>query len=206
MITGLTAGWYREVLGRLPHGACVLDIGIGTGGAVARCAELIRARDIHIVGIDIDHDYLQRCAQEVARAGLAEHVRPCLASVYHHRGGPYDAAYFSASLMLLPDPVTAMRHVAAQLAPGGALYFTQTFHARRSVLREKLKPAMRRVTTIDFGRVTYEDDFRDAIEASGLRLDDFVTLRRTRSASFVLAVARPVGGAGNGEDRDALIA
>ncbi len=32
-----------------------------------------------------------------------------LESVYDHAGGPYDAAYFSASLMLLPDPAAAVR-------------------------------------------------------------------------------------------------
>lgn len=189
-IAGLTAEWYRAVLERVPPGADVLDVGIGTGSGIVRCADLVRERDLHIVGLDIDRDYFELCASAIARAGLAEHVVPCLCSVYDHEGGPYDVAYFSASLMLLTDPVEAMRHVAKQLAPGGRVYFTQTFHHHRSGMVEKVKPMLGRVTTIEFGRVTYEDEFRAAVDDAGLELVDFVTLKSTRSASARLAVAQ----------------
>jgi SAM-dependent methyltransferase len=196
LVSGLTAGWYREVLARLPDGARVLDVGIGTGSAVARCADLVRSKDLRIVGVDIDIDYLDRCASVISRAGLAAYVTPRLSSVYDHRGGPYAAVYFSASLMLLPDPVGAITHVAAQLDPDGRLFFTQTFHHARSRLVEKLKPMLRHVTSIHFGRVTYEDDFRMTLDDAGLALVEFVTLKRTRHASARLAVARVQGDSG----------
>ena len=41
---------------RLPDGARVLDVGIGTGAALARCSDLVRAKGLHIVGLDIDPD------------------------------------------------------------------------------------------------------------------------------------------------------
>jgi ubiquinone/menaquinone biosynthesis C-methylase UbiE len=190
-ITGLTTGWYRAVLDRLPYGAAVLDVGIGTGTSLVRCAEQVRAKNLQFTGLDIDRDYHARCVDEVARADLGAHVTPLLESVYDHHGGPYDAAYFSASLMLLPDPVAALRHVTSRLAPGGHLYLTQTFHHTRSPLREKLKPLLRHVVTIDFGRVTYEDEFRAVVVDAGLTLAEFVTLDTTRGSSYCLVVARP---------------
>ncbi|GAA2557070.1 class I SAM-dependent methyltransferase [Pseudonocardia hydrocarbonoxydans] len=193
VITGLTAGWYRAVFDRLPHGARILDVGIGTGHALARGADRIREKDLRVTGLDIDRDYLHRCVEEMRRAGLSGQVTPLLESVYDHRGGPYDAAYFSASLMLLPDPVAALRHVSGLLAPGGQLFFTQTFHHRRSPLREKVKPLIRHVTTIDFGTVTYEDDFRRVLAAAGLEVVELVTLGTTRASSYRLAVAVPDG-------------
>ncbi|HVL85713.1 MAG TPA: class I SAM-dependent methyltransferase [Pseudonocardia sp.] len=204
LVSGLTAGWYREVLRRLPERAHVLDVGIGTGGAVARCADLVRAKDLRITGVDIDPDYIHRCRQGVARAGLDDRVTPWLASVYDHRGGPYDAVYFSASLMLLPDPVAAITWVSGQLAPGGRLFFTQTFEHRRSVLAEKIKPMIHHVTTIHFGRVTYEDDFRRVLDEAGVDLVELAVLPGTRSAggtrqrSYWLAVGRVQ----DGERRD----
>lgn len=194
VITGLTAGWYRAVFDRLPPRARILDVGIGTGTALARGADRIREKDLHVTGLDIDRDYLRRCVGEMGRAGLSEQVTPLLESVYDHRGGPYDAAYFSASLMLLPDPVAALRHVSGLLAPGGRLFFTQTFHHRRSPLREKVKPLIRHVTTIDFGTVTYEDDFRRVLAEAGLEVVELVTLGATRASSYRLAVAVPGGG------------
>ena len=190
-LLGLTAGWYGAVLDRLPAGARLLDVGMGTGGALARNAATVRAKDLHVTGLDIDADYHARCVAEMARAGLSAHVTPRLESVYDHRGGPYDAAYFSASLMLLPDPAAALRHVTGLLAPGGTLFATQTFHHRRSALRERLKPLLRHLTSIDFGRMTYEEDFRRVVADAGLHLAELVTLDRTRSSSYRLAVVRP---------------
>ncbi len=191
VLMGLTSGWYQEVLTRLPAGSSVLDVGIGTGSAVARSAKLVREKNIRILGLDIDRDYLMRCEKVLRRAGLSDNVTPRLTSVYDHRGGPYDAVYFSASFMLLPDPVGAIRHVAPQLKPGGWIFFTQTFHHGKSVLIEKVKPMLHRVTTIHFGRVTYEEDFLRVLEESGLELVEFLTMGSTRRASYRLAVARP---------------
>lgn len=192
-LLGLTTGWYGAVLDRLPAGSRLLDVGIGTGGALARHAATVREKDLRVTGLDIDADYHARCVREVARARLTAHVTPLLESVYDHRGGPYDAAYFSASLMLLPDPVAALRHVVGLLAPGGTLFATQTFHHRRSALRERAKPLLRHLTTIEFGRITYEEDFRRVVAAAGLHLAELVTLDRTRSSSYRLAVVRAEG-------------
>jgi len=87
-----------------------------------------------------------------------------------------------------------LRHVSGLLAPGGQLFFTQTFHHRRSPLREKVKPLIRHVTTIDFGTVTYEDDFRRVLAEAGLEVVELVTLGATRASSYRLAVAVPGGG------------
>jgi ubiquinone/menaquinone biosynthesis C-methylase UbiE len=189
-IAGMTSTWYRQVLARLPRGARMLDVGIGTGAALARCADVVRAKELSVVGLDIDPDYLACCRAALERAGLTGHVTPVLGSVYDHRGGPYDAVYFSASLMLLPDPAAAIAHVASLLAPEGRLYATQTFHHRRSPLLEWAKPLAQHVTTIHFGRVTYEHEFRKAFADAGVELEELTTMRSTRHSSYRLAVAR----------------
>jgi SAM-dependent methyltransferase len=189
-IAGMTATWYRHVLGRLPDGARLLDVGIGTGAALARCADVVRGKRLAVVGLDIDRDYLACCRAAVRRAGLSEQVSPVLGSVYDHRGGPYDAVYFSASLMLLPDPVGAITHVASLLAPGGRLFTTQTFHHRRAPLLERAKPLAQHVTTIKFGRVTYEEEFRKTFADAGIELVELTTMHRSRRRSYRLAVGR----------------
>src|SRR5262249_23719876 len=101
------------------------------------------------------------------------------------------AAYFSASFMLLPDPPAALQHVGSLLAPRGRFYFTQTFEHRPSRAIERLKPLLHLVTTIDFGRVTYERDFRQVLDASGMTIEEFETLHASARRSAVLAVASP---------------
>lgn len=187
----LTPRWYREVIERVPAGAKMLDVGIGTGGAIARNAQLVRLKHLHITGLDIDVDYLKRCEKVLARAGLSEHVTLRLESIYEHRGGPYDAVYFSASLPLLPEPVAALKHATTLLRPDRQVFFTQTFHHRKSAFMEKLKPMLHRFTTMHFGRVTYEEDFRRVLEEAGLELEELETMgRHTQHSSFRLAVCR----------------
>jgi SAM-dependent methyltransferase len=193
-IVPLTAGWYRAVLTRLPPRCRLLDVGIGTGSALFANADLIVAKEIQVVGIDVNAAYVESCRRGAARHGLDTRVVAQLESVYDHRGGPYDAAYFSGSFMLLPDPPGALRHVGSLLAPGGCIYFTQTFEHRRSRVVETCKPLLRFLTTIDFGRVTYEHEFRRALEQGNTDLEAVHTLRASRRRSSVLVVARAAAG------------
>jgi SAM-dependent methyltransferase len=191
LILRLTARWYAEVLGRMPEGAALLDVGIGTAGALLANAERVQRKRLNVTGIDIDGDYIARARQRLHDSSLAERAEVRLESVYDHRGGPYDAVYFSASFMLLPEPERALRHCRTLLKPGGRIFFTQTFQQRPSRWMERFKPMLKRLTSIDFGRVIYEDDFRAQIRDAGLELDEFSVLSRHGSRASCLAVARP---------------
>ncbi len=191
LILKLTSRWYAEVLSRVPEGAAMLDVGIGTAGALLANAELVERKRLRVVGIDIDADYVARARRRMEEASLAATVR--LESVYDHRGGPYDAVYFSGSFMLLPEPERALRHACTLLSPSGRIFFTQTFQTRPSRWMEMLKPMLKRVTSIDFGRVTYEDSFRAQLRDAGLELEEFTALARHGSRASCIAVARPAG-------------
>ena len=182
----LTTEWYRAVLSRLAPGARLLDVGIGTGGALVGNAELVRERKLHITGVDIDPSYVKRARKRVEKAGLNQQVTVMLESIYDHSGSAYDAAYFSASFMLLPDPVAALQQVSTLLSPGGRLFFTQTFENQRSVLVEKTKPLLKAVTTIDFGQVTYLEDFQRTLSEGGVGITDAIDLKVGRSRTFRL--------------------
>ncbi len=190
-ILPLTRKWYRAVLDRLHPGAKLLDVGVGTAGALCANADRVRALDLQVLGIDIDPSYIERARQRVTEAGLTDRVELRLQSVYDCHDAPFDAIYFSASFMLLPDPVAALEQVMQQLGPDGRVYFTQTFQDRRSRLMEKLKPLLKKLTTIDFGTVTYEDDFRRTVENAGMEILDMVTLGGHGSRSYRMIVGRP---------------
>lgn len=193
----LTVGWYASVLGQIQPGARLLDVGIGTAGALVANAKILRDRDIRVHGVDIDADYVARAKEAVADAGLSDRVTVALESIYDHAGGPYDAAYFGASFMLMPDPQRALRHVMGRLTPNGKIYFTQTFQERRSRFLEVLKPMLVRLTTIDFGTVTYEAKFLAVVEAAGMEVLSNDVLSRKRSQSFRRIVGRPKAAGGS---------
>ncbi len=191
LIAKMTAGWYAAVIERLPTGASLLDVGVGTGRALLANRACLITKDIHVTGIDIDRTYVDTCKAAVNRAGIDTQVDVRLESVYHHVGGPYDAVYFSASFMLLPDPVAALNHVKGLLIPDGRLYFTQTFEHHRSGVMERIKPLLRHVTTIDFGQVTYEEDFLDTLECGHAKVIENAVIEERPNRSYKLIVAIP---------------
>jgi SAM-dependent methyltransferase len=191
LILGLTSRWYAEVLRRVPEGAALLDVGVGTAGALLANADLVERKRLRVTGVDVDAGYVERARRRLRDSPLADRVEVRLESVYDHRGGPYDAVYFSGSFMLLPEPAQALRHCRALLKPDGRVFFTQTVQTRPARWMETLKPLLKWVTSIDFGRVTYEDEFRAQVRASGLELEEFTILARHGSRASCLAVAKP---------------
>ncbi len=192
MVSRLTAGWYRQVLTRLPVGVRLLDVGVGTGAALVANAGLVREKQLRIVGIDIDKAYLIRARRALEWADLGDRVELRQASVLDFSEGVFDAVYFSGSFMLIPEPVAACRQCIALLeGPHQRMYFTQTFEERRAPLLELVKPLLRWMTTIDFGRVTYESAFMEAMDSGGLAVIEQVRLGGMGRRSYRLVVARP---------------
>ncbi|WP_018882144.1 MULTISPECIES: bifunctional 2-polyprenyl-6-hydroxyphenol methylase/3-demethylubiquinol 3-O-methyltransferase UbiG [unclassified Thioalkalivibrio] len=191
LILRMTARWYAEALERIPDGARVLDVGIGTGGALLANAARVAHKGLHVTGIDIDGDYVRRARRRLLASPLSERVEVRQESVYDHQGGPYDVVYFSASFMLLPHPEQALRHATGQLRPGGRFLFTQTIQRRPARWMERLKPLLRRLTTIDFGQVTYEADLRAQLAAAGLVVEEWTVLATHGARASCLVVARP---------------
>lgn len=212
VIVHMTKQWYAAVLERLPSDCRLLDVGIGTGSALLEPGNLatVRAKRLRVVGVDIDGDYVDACAASARRLGLeapdgrgqsggaaaaaaAGATAPAgdasllvrLQSVYDFTWPtPFDAIYFSGSLMLMPDPATALSRTSRMLAPplGGAggvqpsIYVTQTFESKagRASAAARciacIKPLLKWVTTIDFGQATFRGDFEAVVEAAGLQV------------------------------------
>mmetsp|Transcript_20330 Transcript_20330/g.48000 ORF Transcript_20330/g.48000 Transcript_20330/m.48000 type:complete len:470 (+) Transcript_20330:43-1452(+) len=82
VILNMTEVWYRTVFSRLPDGTAVLDVGIGTGGALCRCADLVRSKHLRIIGLDYDAAYVDAARQSIADVGLQDQVRVVCMSVY----------------------------------------------------------------------------------------------------------------------------
>lgn len=194
----LTMQGYREVLSRQPVGGRFLDVGVATGGSLVRNGQILRDRDLSVYGIDIDADYLRTCRKQVDAYGLGDRIEVEHQSVYDLNVGGFDGAYFGASFMLMPDPVAAARRVVDALTAQGRIFFTQTFQEVPSTFWERAKPLLHRVTTIHFGRVTYEAEFLATLDAAALDVVDTMVLRGGRDRSVRLFETRPRTSCGEG--------
>jgi ubiquinone/menaquinone biosynthesis C-methylase UbiE len=102
-------------------GERVLEIGFGTGHALARLAGAVGASG-HVVGIDISPRMRDVAERRLARAGLSGRVDLIVADALERDlAGPYDAAFMSFALELFeePDMLTLLGAVRDALRPGG---------------------------------------------------------------------------------------
>jgi prepilin-type N-terminal cleavage/methylation domain-containing protein len=156
-------------------------------------ARQVRAKqDIQAILTALNTYKLDNYTYPTTEQGLDALVQVELESVYDHVGAVYDAAYFSASFMLLPDPEAALRHVMSLVVPSGRIYFTQTFQDKRAPLLEKAKPLLVKVTTVDFGKVPYEEDFYRAADSAGMEILEMETLTKGMGRSSRLVVGRRI--------------
>lgn len=81
----------------------------------------------------------------------------------------FDAAYFSGSLTVMPDPTEALKAVVPLLkSNGGRIFITQTFNKKKAPITAAVKPLLKYVTTIDFGQLTTEEDLNEIIARAGI--------------------------------------
>lgn len=197
-IVSLTTKWYAEVLDELPQNSRLLDVGIGTGAALVANASRLRAKQITVVGVDYDSAYIDRCKALIADQGLEEYISALCCSFYSFK--PLDSrlfnhVYFSGSFMILPDKAAALRKAVDLMVDreDGRIFFTQTFELKKNSLLEWVKPKLAYWTTVDFGDVTYVDDFDAALNQGGViavrtkRIEDGKTVEDVRESRLVIA-------------------
>ena len=181
-IPNFTHLWYKAVLSLLPDNAHILDVGVGTGTALCANAHLLRSKNITVLAIDYDMAYVEKCRRNIIDASLSDLVTATHADIFTFTPPDnklFDAIYFGASFMIMPDQVTVLNRVIDMLVDreDGRIYFTQTFELKKNTFMEWLKPNLATLTTIDFGKVTYEADFEDVLLRANLSVVSSVELQ-----------------------------
>ncbi|KAL3938901.1 MAG: hypothetical protein SGBAC_006277 [Bacillariaceae sp.] len=193
LILHMTTKWYEVVLSQLPENSTLLDVGVGTAGALINCSAIVKNRGLKIVGVDYDKDYVIQAQVALEKAGLQDSVQVFHKSVYDldkDKDGVFDAVYFSGSFTLLPDPVEALRVV--KPLTKSKIYVTQTYQRKSPPLLAYIKPLLRYLTTIDFGQLTFEADigkfFSEKVpKECGLKLESHEVIEGSLDTSLQAA-------------------
>ena len=184
-ILSMTTGWYQVVLEDLPPQSKLLDVGIGTAGALLACQKLVEEKQLQIIGIDYDEQYVQQAQKAIQEKDASNSIQVLSMSVYDveenwkelvSQVSPniltnfrdrdlLDAVYFSGSFSLLPHWEDALLQVSKLLKrQGGKIYITQTYQKETTVfpwqqwLLGWIKPMLKYLTTIDFGPLVMAKD------------------------------------------------
>lgn len=208
LIVRMTAKWYKAVLERLKPQDRLLDVGIGTASALAKNADLVLKNQLVIVGIDYEEEYIKKARMVSRYAGLVKQLVLHCKSIYDPQlqelftgAASFDAAYFSGSLTLMPDPPGALQAAAAMLKEGGKIYITQTFQNHPSPVMERVKPLLKHLTTVDFGKLTYRWEVQRIIDDAGMEVLEDAPVpgsidTKAQTARLIVVQLRSAKGAG----------
>ena len=191
IINDFSNNCYENCLNYIPNDATILDVGIGNGKMLKRYHRLIKSKHLKITGVDINRIYLNNCSRLIQNYNLENHLK-----LYHQPiesfepSGPesFDFILFTMSFMLFENQISILDKVRGCLKPGGNIIFFQTMFREKSRLMEFIKPRLKFITTVDFGKVTYENEFLELLEAQNLS----VTQNRSTAKNFLKGECRMI--------------
>ncbi|MBW1954936.1 MAG: class I SAM-dependent methyltransferase [Deltaproteobacteria bacterium] len=173
IINSVTDYCYENCLEYVRDHASILDVGIGNGVMMNHYHEFIKDKRLHITGIDINRNYLRHCASKIQEYHLKDYVIIHCQAVETFEPPErvlYDYIFFTMSFMLFQDQGGVLERARRWLKPEGEILFFQTLFKEKVPAIEFIKPKLKYVTTIDFGKVTYENEFLSLLNAKNLKI------------------------------------
>ena len=110
---------------RLRAGATVADVGCGHGASTIIMAEAYPRSSF--VGFDYHAPSIAEAANAATRAGVSDRTRFAVAPAKEFTGTGYDLVCFFDCLHDMGDPVGALAHTRAALAPGGTVLLVEPY-------------------------------------------------------------------------------
>lgn len=198
IIDDVTDHCYRNSLGFFPEGSRILDVGIGNGLMIKKYHGLIKSKNLQIIGIDINKSYLSHCNSLINKWELDDHISIFNAPVECYEPpepGYFDYILFSMSFMLFDDQELVIDRIRHWLKPAGQVLFFQTMFRKRSPFIEFIKPKLKYLTTIDFGRITYDEEFHSMLQRKRVFVDeDRLIKKEWFSGEYRLIISTPENG------------
>lgn len=185
-----------ELLGELPQGARVLDVGCGGGQAALHLAG--QRPDLHVTGVDLAPGQVARAQRRARSRALAERAEFVQGSALElpWPDGSFDAVMSCASIKHWPDRRRGLDECVRVLRPGGGLLVAEADRgarvddARRFVERWAVPGPARELGHFVFQRMALLPSLDGAeLEAlaDGLPLDDRRVFHRPGIPAVFLA-------------------
>jgi len=152
---------YHNFLNSIPDNSTVLDIGIGNGYSLLVNSELIRKKNIKIIGVDIDYESIKQATHNIKEKNLENLIEVYNENIYNFKEGEYDYIFFSNSYSVIPNIIDMINHIKKKhLKKNGTFVISTTIENNYNPIKHIIKPNLKYLTFgIDFGTITLLDKF-----------------------------------------------
>jgi ubiquinone/menaquinone biosynthesis C-methylase UbiE len=165
----------QHMLSSIPDNSKILDVGIGTGYTYTKNADLIKSKNITIVGVDIDASYVKYAKHAMIDYELDDNIRVIKGDIYEVKldVGTFDYVIFSDSYAVIPNVHEMCTFCEKFLNPTGKMMVISTLFEEYNSTVNWLKERIIMLTTIDFGRMMIKPKLLQYIVERGCKEDDY---------------------------------
>ena len=186
-----TPNLYKVFLESVEENSKILEIGIGTGLTLERNADIIKRKNIQIHGVDINDAYLKTCKLKIEKTGLEGNVSIELSDILDVglHAGSYDYVLFMESYPVIPkeslELIVRKIRKACKKESGKIVFIHNLVEEDEwNILRAIIKANLKKITSVEFGRLIVRSDFERWCINLGLRLDLVQVIGELRVSFF----------------------
>ena len=170
MIATYTELLYSKFLLGCPVRSRILDIGVGNGSSLCKSAELVKERNLYIVGVDICEDSLLECEDNIRKHGLEGHVELVHGKDLEYKDyEKFDYAFLSNSYSVI-DEIKVVLDVAVNSTKDGQCVIALALFDKASRLKGFIKRNLKHILGFDCGRYITHSSLTDELSEMGLRV------------------------------------
>lgn len=164
-----TPNLFLHTIKKLEPNTRILDFGCGSGICYSNLEikNTIINKNIKIQGIDIDKAYVEKCKKRIQNEKLFGHIDIKLQDIFKYnveQEYKFDYIVFSESAPLLSTELIILivkYMIANLLKPNGKIIFINNLTENSTPIMRKIKPFLKYITMIDFGRVLTLNEFEN---------------------------------------------
>lgn len=159
----------RHILVEIPDYSRILDIGIGTGYVYSQNSDLVKRKNIHITGIDIDPAYIKSAKHTVIDADLESNVKLIIGDIneideHEIKYGSYDFVFFTDSYSSMDNVHSTITLSEKYLTEDGIIVVASTLFDYYDENIDWIKQRLFYVSSIQFGNMMLKGNLEEYIK------------------------------------------
>lgn len=162
-----TPNLFYYTMKKIKPNSKILDFGCGNGICYSNqfIKDLIFQNNLQIRGIDIDEVYIEKCLQRIKNEKIESNVNIKLQDILEYKvtqEEKYDYIILSESAPLLSEELLKkiVKHMIKYLLKqDGKIVFINNLTENSTPTMKKIKPILKYISMIDFGRVLTKEEF-----------------------------------------------
>lgn len=187
-----TTNLYFQFLQKMKLDATILDIGVGTGIYFddPRCAEIIKQKNIKIIGIDINKEDVEVATNRILANKLSHHISANHVDLFEYNVNlnDFDVILFSESYPVIPKDLMKkmLTHIISNRF-SNELIFINNIEDNPTWLQKTFKSLLKYVLFgVEFGRLISTNDMIEMFTSVGIESDIAFKLLASATPNYVL--------------------